>query len=203
LFSFLQGFWHKYIDRRLKGKKYNDLYFIGSLLVVIALISVQYLELKPIFITESMQINLEQIKAPNSITIYQHNRKNNGFVLNDQITIDKTEDINKILSDLSGRTLKSLTSTELLNYERLKAKNTPYYNLFFDFVDNISNEYIFDNDIVSLIITSNETAAIEVMHLGKTSYFSKDIRFAYSVTLSKETYHMLSTYFNKFELSNY
>jgi hypothetical protein len=197
LFSFLQGFWHRYIDRRVKGKKQNDLYFIGSLLMVIALTSVQYLELKPIFITESKQINLEQMKAPNSITIYQHNRWNSGFVLNNQITIDKTDDINMILSDLSGRTLKSLTSIESLNYQRLKAKNTPYYNLFFDFEDNVSNENIFNNNIVFLVVTSNEIAAIEVLQIGKTSFFNKDIRYIYSVTLSEETYHMLSTYFNE------
>ena len=113
------------------------------------------------------------------------------------IAITKPEDLGMITSELESKNLKTLSNTDQLNYDRMKWKNSPSYNLSFRFSDtNTENNWFEKGDGTYLVITSNRNVAIE-KHFFNDGFFGfRGYREVYPLSLSDETMDMIFSYLN-------
>jgi hypothetical protein len=190
-----------YKKRSKKHKSYNLLASIGS--SVFTIIFILYLSYSFLLsmITPQSEISVEQLAIPNYITIYKHDYDKNGiakFDINNQITIDDRDDMNQIISELESRELKSLNTTDLLNYNKRKEQNAPYYHLSLEFIDSENGNRLFDSAVSTyLLITTNRTVSIEVFEYRR-HIFGRDHTTIYPVQLSEKTTDLIFTYLDDF-----
>jgi hypothetical protein len=187
-----------YKKRKSEGKKRNILFII---------VSVLFISLWPCFIAYNIavkyayperQIVLDNLKVPESITIYRYDRESNLFNPNfySKINITEEDNINKIIKNLQSTKIESFTGTSLINYSRMRCDNLPYYMLMFHYTGSDSWDNVLEDGYIDyVVVTTNRNTTIEETKKRSRLIFGVDIyNEIFPISLSQETVDMIFEY---------
>ena len=186
-----------YLKREAEGKKHNII-FAGTffLLSVMLILLFGYIVISPIMLTPR-HISLENLKVPKAINIHRIGEDSTVPIalISNESEIKDPAVINSIISELKAIDITNIRTTELINYERMKADNSPYYFLFF----NYGSETVFKGLEVGyinyLILTPNrEVVIVEYGNRDSFFFFRNYFNDIFPVSLSDKTLDMIINY---------
>lgn len=187
----------EYKRRTLFKKRFNRLYQVASIVISI-LISVIpiYIIAQSVMVPQN-QIELNDIKASERITIYKYASDEDSMDLNSHIEIKTPEDIQMIIDDLKTTQVSSLSYVDILNYEKMKSDNYPYYLLMLEdnFIIKDKNNQT-NNSIYYIVITTNQNVVIERSYINDKLFMKNRPNDIYPVNFSKKTLDMIFSYIN-------
>jgi hypothetical protein len=191
---------NSYRERKLNEKKYNNLYILGDLLITIFIISILVYELILFCMRPSSNIFIDSVKVPEYISIRKHYANGSGknsVNLNTNIKIKSPEDLKKITMELNSIMIKNITSTDFLNYERMRSDNSPYYMMSFHYENSNNQENRLENGYIDrIIVTSNKNIAIEQLNKDDFNLDRKYYYDIFPINFSEETINIIFTYLN-------
>ncbi|WMM23308.1 hypothetical protein RBU61_10105 [Tissierella sp. MB52-C2] len=196
---FIERLVKDYKERKLNEKKHNKLYIATNILIATFIIGVVGYNIGQSYIHPKRDIYLNNIKVPECIVIYKHDAnesRKTSLNLNTNIKIESLEDLEKITMELNSKVIKSITTTDLFNYERMRSDNSPYYLMSFHYEDSINTENRLENGYISFIImTSNGNTAIGEINRREDFIFgNKYYNEIFPISFSEETVNMIFTY---------
>lgn len=195
--SILDGSIKEHERRTLLKKRFNKLYQVASIIISVIIFAIPIYIITQSVMVPQNQIVLSDIKAPESMTIYKYVADEDNLDLNSHIEIKTPEDIQMIIDDLKSIEVSSLSYVDILNYEKMKQDNYPYYLLILDGnfkIEDKNNQT--NNSIYFISITSNKNVVIERLYTNNKLFFKKRPNDIYPVNFSKETIDMIFSYIN-------
>jgi hypothetical protein len=144
-------------------------------------------------------IVINALKVPKKITVFKFSEnelRGKSVSVKPIGEISSPEDIKKITKELDAINIENITSIDLINYQRMRSDNYPYYFMTFDYdnIDGLSTK-LENGYIQELIVTSNRNVAIEeLISKEGLALFNKYYYDIYPVGLSKDTEDMIFSY---------
>lgn len=188
-----------YRNKKANNKRYYKLNTIGSTLLVFLISSFYLFNLIQSFSRPKHHVVVNALKVPEKISVYKFSKnefRRESVSVKPISEITSPEDIKKITKELEATSVGNITSIDLINYERMKSDNYPYYIMRFDydntngFITKLENGYIEE-----MMVTSNRNVAIEeLISKEGLALFNKYYYDIYPVGLSKETLDMIFNY---------
>jgi hypothetical protein len=145
------------------------------------------------------QVVLENLKLPKSIIIYENDSKyesNGNLGIREKGEINSADDIKLLIKALQSVKIENITSTELLNYEKMTGDNPPVYRLAFRYDAAGDEEELLENGYIDYIaITADKRAVIEEWR-ERDFYIllGQFYNAIYPITLSDEAVNRIFSY---------
>ncbi len=201
LISYFESLINDYQKRKSLEKRFNKLYIGGRILLIILLMCLPGETIGKEFIQSQKQLILNDIKIPESISIYKYDitKHDVNSYINSSIAINNPNDLRKITKELESARIVNITSTDLLNYERMREDNQCYYNLIFNYGDSKDEKIDLKNGyIYCLQVTANGNVVIKNINSYDRIIFGEQYyQETYPITLSKEIVNLIFVYINK------
>nr|WP_300005481.1 hypothetical protein [Tissierella sp.] len=152
------------------------------------------------------ELVLEQLKSPESITVYKMDDDFYEEDLEDMSNnawkdIDDPELIEKIVNELNTQKIENLTGTDIINYERMIDHNKEDYTLYFNYAENGSGDDMIQRRykdrlkkgyVDSLVITYNGAVFMEDgMTKDAIIFYESHYMDIFSIELSQELIKMI------------
>ncbi|WMJ89486.1 hypothetical protein [Anaerocolumna sp. MB42-C2] len=203
LIIFLESLINDYRKRKASGKQYNNLYIMGITLLIVLLVSFPITDVGTRLTQPQTQLFIKDMKMPESIEIHRMDTSKHDLnsYLNSSITITDPKDLRNIAKELKSARIVNITSTDLLNYERMRDKNRYSYIMIFSYkningnAENSKNGYIECMEVID-----NGTVAIKNTNSFKRLFWGDQYyQEIYPVNLSEEVIDLFLGYINKFD----
>ncbi|MGB8453205.1 MAG: hypothetical protein WCD89_12860 [Anaerocolumna sp.] len=201
LIFYFKSLSNDYKKRKLLEKQHNRIHIAGRILLLVLFICFLGYKSGRDFIQPQRQLILKDIKIPESISIYKHDATKQDIkpYLNSLITINDPDDLRVITKEFEAVRIVNITSTDRINYERMRADNLCYYNMIFDYGDIKGEKLELKNGYVNCLeVTGNGNAAITYMNRYNGLIFGEQYyREIYPINISKKIADLIFVYINK------
>lgn len=205
----LTGIIKDYNNMKKKGKDVNQGFivvrtflfillagYMGYLLISDNILPIREITIGEVALPESIQVSEEidntlKNKVKDFLDVWMFNN----------IHIESTEDIEKIVNGIETKEIKSLTGVDRLNYLREKSDSKELYRVQFIYDDSYSYDNGLERGFISSIdITADGTIAIEQLYVLSGKFLGPNFEFAYyPISLSEEAMEIINSYIKKLD----
>lgn len=195
IMSFIEDIIKRYKSRKSEGKKIDETFIFGYLILGMIVFTILYYSITGILNFEQKEIILDDLKIPDYIDIYEYN-KDIDEMYSDKIEVNNTILIKEIFDQLNNEEINSLRLTDYYNYKRMVNDNKPYYMLYCRYDDKTNNkDKILENGyIYRFELTSKGYLVIREFNSESNKIFFIPDYDVYRVKLSQETINKILNY---------
>lgn len=194
--NFIEDVIKKYKSRRSEGKKFNNLYILGRILLGLLMLTISFQFVIKILNTENKEIILKDIRLPEYITVYE-NEDIDTVLYSEKIEIDDKILIKEIFEEINDKKIKNLRYADYFNYIKLSFKS-PYYNLLCRYETNVKfkDENLENGYINEFEMFSNGYIVIKDRNWDHNLFSFKSSDYVYRIKLSQNTIDKIYNYIN-------